>query len=266
MSMTTNRILEVTGGLNFRELGGYPTIDGHTVKWHKLLRTAGLANLTPADQQLLGDYGVIADVDFRSEDERTQQPDKVPTGATYQFLPVFPDGDQTDASASREELERQFSKDPQAGYRHMLDVYRHMVTLDTAHAAYRDFFKVLLANTEPDQAVLFHCTAGKDRTGIGAFLALSALDVDPQVIRKDYLATNEYLQPKLAEMTQAAKDRGQSDAFIQNMTALGSVNPDYFDTATKLINTQYGGVQDYLHDVIGLTAKDVAQLKKLYLD
>jgi len=264
--MTTNRLLKVTGGLNFRELGGYPTVDGRTVKWHKLLRTAGLANLTPADQQFLGDYGVRADVDFRSEAEREQAPDQLPTQTVYHFLPVFPEGDQTDASASRADLERQFSQDGEAGYQHMLDVYHNMVTLASSQAAYRAFFKVLLANTTPDEAVLFHCTAGKDRTGIGAFLVLSALGVDPQVIRQDYLATNDYTHDKLDEMTQKAKDEGQTNAFIANITALSSVNPDYLDTATKIINTQYGGVQDYLRDVIGLTRQDIDTLKQLYLD
>lgn len=264
--MTTNRILQVTGGLNFRELGGYPTVDGHTVKWHKLVRTAGLADLTPADQQYLGDYGVVQDVDFRSKDERTQAPDKVPTGANYHFLPVFPDGDQTDASASRADLERRFSKDPQAGYQHMLDVYRNMVTLESSQAAYREFFAILLANTQPDQAVLFHCTAGKDRTGIGAFQILSALGVDPQAIRQNYLDTNVNLQPKTDEMVAKARENGQTAAFIANMTALSSVSPDYFDTATKVINTQYGGIQDYLRDVIGLSHKDIETLRELYLE
>ena len=264
--MTTNRLLQVTGGLNFRELGGYPTIDGHTVKWHKLVRSAGLANLTAADQDFLGDYGIVADVDFRSEVERDQAPDRLPTGAAYHFLPVFPDGDQTDASASRADLERRFSQDPQAGYQHMLDVYRNMVTLKSSQAAYRQFFQVLLTATEDHQAVLFHCTAGKDRTGIGAFLALSALGVDPQVIRKDYLATNTYIQPKTDEMVQRAQDDHQSDAFVANIRALGTVNPDYFDTATGIINTQYGGVQDYLRDVLGLTVKQLDQLKKTYLN
>lgn len=85
--MTNNRNLNVTGGLNFRELGGYPTLDNQTVKWHKLLRTAGLAGLTPEDQQHLSQYGVVADVDFRSKDEQTMAPDRVPVGATYHFYP-----------------------------------------------------------------------------------------------------------------------------------------------------------------------------------
>ena len=264
--MANQRILKVTGGLNFRELGGYPTVDGHTVKWHKLVRTAGLNRLTPQDQDALADYGVVADVDFRSQAERDKAPDKVPTGATYHFLPVFPDGDQTDASASQAELEAHFSSDPTAGYSHMLDVYRNMVTQKPAQDAYRNFLATLLENDQSGQAVLFHCTAGKDRTGIGAFLALSALGVDPQVIRQDYLLTNQNVTPVVDQMVQNAQDSGKSAAFIANIKALSTVNPDYFDTAMKIINTQYGGAQDYLHDVLGLSRKELETLKKLYLD
>jgi len=264
--MTNNRIIAVTGGLNFRELGGYPTIDGHTVKWHKLIRTAGLADLTPADQQHLTDYGVVADVDFRSKDEQLQSPDKVPAGVNYHFLPVFPADDETDASASQEQLEERFSTDDQSGHNHMLDVYRQMMTLRSAQVAYHDFFATLLANDQPDKSVLFHCTAGKDRTGMGAYFALSALGVDPQVIRQDYLMTNDVIATKIAQQSAAAKERGLSQTFITNMRALYTVSPDYFEAATKIVNTQYGGAQDYLRDVLGLSGRDITDLKRLYLD
>lgn len=264
--MTNNRILAVTGGLNFRELGGYPTVDGHTVKWHKLIRTAGLADLTPADQQHLSDYGVVADVDFRSKDEQAQSPDKVPAGVKYHFLPVFPADDETDASASEIQLAQRFSKDDQSGYRHMLDVYRQMMTLRSAQVAYHDFFETLLANDQPNQSVLFHCTAGKDRTGMGAYFALSALGVDPQIIREDYLLTNKVIAPRIAQQSADAKQRGLGDIFVTNMRALYTVNADYFDAATKIVNTQYGGAQDYLRDVLGLSNRDITDLKRLYLD
>ncbi|WP_203639543.1 tyrosine-protein phosphatase [Levilactobacillus wangkuiensis] len=264
--MTNNRKLNVTGGWNFRELGGYTTVDGHSVKWHKLLRTDGLARLTPDDQQLLTDYGVVADVDFRSNDEKKQAPDKVPAGVTYHFLPVFPAGDETDASATQEELEARFNGDDQAGYRHMLDVYQKMVTMPTAQEAYHNFFGTLLSNEKADQSVLFHCTAGKDRTGMGAFLALSALNVDPQTIHQDYLLTNPNVMPLVDRQSDKAREEGHSEAFVTNIRALSTVNPDYLAAATKVINTQYGGTQDYLHDVLGLSHSELTTLKRLYLD
>lgn len=264
--MTNNRKLNVTGGWNFRELGGYTTVDGHSVKWHKLLRTDGLARLTPEDQQLLSDYGVIADVDFRSKDEQKMAPDKVPAGVKYHFLPVFPADDETDASATEKQLEDRFNGDDRSGYRHMLDVYQKMVTLPTAQDAYHNFFDTLLRNEDADQSVLFHCTAGKDRTGMGAFFALSALNVDPQTIQQDYLLTNQNVMPLVDKQSDDARQSGHSEAFVTNIRALSTVSPDYLAAAVKVINTQYGGVQDYLHDVLGLSHNDLTNLKKLYLD
>jgi len=230
------------------------------------LRTDGLARLTPDDQQLLTDYGVVADVDFRSNDEKKQAPDKVPAGVTYHFLPVFPAGDETDASATQEELEARFNGDDQAGYRHILDVYQKMVTMPTAQEAYHNFFGTLLSNEKADQSVLFHCTAGKDRTGMGAFLALSALNVDPQAIHQDYLLTNPNVMPLVDRQSDKAREEGHSEAFVTNIRALSTVNPDYLAAATKVINTQYGGTQDYLHDVLGLSHSELTTLKRLYLD
>lgn len=264
--MTNNRKLNVTGGWNFRELGGYTTVDGHTVKWHKLLRTDGLARLTPEDLQLLTNYGVTADVDFRSKDEQKQAPDKVPAGAHYHFLPVFPADDETDASATQEQLEARFNDNDQSGYHHMLDVYRKMVTLPTAQDAYHNFFSTLLSNEADQQSVLFHCTAGKDRTGIGAFLVLNALNVDPQTIQQDYLLTNPNVMPLVDQQSDKARQAGRSEAFVTNIRALSTVNADYLAAATKVINTQYGGIQDYLHDVLGLSHRDLTTLRQLYLD
>jgi protein-tyrosine phosphatase len=225
-----------------------------------------LARLTPDDQTLLQDYGVVADVDFRSNAERQQAPDKVPAGVKYHFLPVFPEGDETDASATQEELEQRFNSNDQAGYQHMLDVYRKMVTLPSAQAAYHDFFATLLTNEQTEKSVLFHCTAGKDRTGMGAFLTLNALNVDPQTIQQDYLLTNANVMPLVDKQSEQARQSGHSEAFVTNIRALSTVNPDYLAAATKVINTQYGGVQDYLHDVLDLSHTDLTNLRKLYLD
>ncbi len=85
----THRILPLEKGHNFRELGGYQTKDGRTLKWHKVLRSASLAHLTPHDLAYLTDYGVRYDVDFRSPEETAKSPDKVPANAIYESLPVF---------------------------------------------------------------------------------------------------------------------------------------------------------------------------------
>lgn len=75
--MTNQRVLTVPGGINFRELGGYSTKDGRKIKWHKVIRTGGLDQLTPAGQALLDDYGVRYDIDFRSPQEVLDAPDRI---------------------------------------------------------------------------------------------------------------------------------------------------------------------------------------------
>ena len=84
-------LLPLEQGVNFRDLGGYRTKDGHQIKANKVIRAASLGNLSPKDVNFLAEYGLRHDVDFRSSEEQENAPDKVPTGATYHFAPVFPE-------------------------------------------------------------------------------------------------------------------------------------------------------------------------------
>ena len=169
-----NQLLDIKNGRNFRELGGYQTKDGKTIKKHKLLRTANLATLSEQDLKFLQDYGVKYIVDFRSKEEVEKEPDRVPTGATYDFDPVFSE-DLTDSSKGINEILSEKEENPKAGYNHMFLAYDDMIKSESAQKAYRNFFDILLANDEEGKSVIFHCTAGKDRTGFAALLALSAL-------------------------------------------------------------------------------------------
>lgn len=183
---STRRILDLEAGINFRELGGYQTTSGQSVKYHKVLRSAGLGDLTNNDIKYLKDYGVKTDIDFRSQDEIDKKPDRVPGGAKYVSLPVFVE-DQTEASKIGDRVVPEIDFDPHDGYNHMLDVYRNMVEEDQARGAYRKFFDELLGNEKDHDVVLFHCTAGKDRTGMGAVFFLYSLGVPLPTIKQDYL-------------------------------------------------------------------------------
>ncbi|PWF99799.1 tyrosine-protein phosphatase [Levilactobacillus bambusae] len=263
--MVEQRVLDLAGGVNFRELGGYPTVNNHTIKWHKLIRSANLATLADSDLLYLKGYGVATDIDLRSDEEIKQQPDRIPDGVTYSVDSVFP-SDQTDASKSESQLTQEFSANPHQGYQHMIEVYQDMVTTKQAQGAYRDLFDNLLANDQSNQSILFHCTAGKDRTGMGAIFTLSALDVDPTVIKDDYLLTNQVAGDHIQHNLNEIKQKGASQTLYDNIAALLTVSADYYDAAMKVINTQYGGMADYLHDVLGLTTAQKQTLQKIYLD
>lgn len=258
-------LLPLEQGVNFRDLGGYRTKDGQQIKANKVIRAASLGNLSPKDIDFLAEYGLRYDVDFRSSEEQENAPDKVPTGATYHFAPVFPE-DETKSTA-KDQRAKQFFTDPQAGFNNMLRAYHDIVLTDSAKKAYRHFFDVLLENSDEGRSVLFHCSAGKDRTGMGAIYLLTALGVDEATIKRDYLASNKYLAPwQEKQLAKRQLPKTGQEIYLTNLRALGSVNETYLETAMNVMQREYGSLENYLHNELALTKLQVADLKKIYLD
>ncbi|WP_127848474.1 tyrosine-protein phosphatase [Lacticaseibacillus hulanensis] len=257
-------LLNIHHGFNFRDLGGYQTKSGQTIKRHRLIRSGKLDLLSDRDVQFLSDYGVRYDVDFRSPDEQHEAPDRVPTGASYHFLPIFP-YDETQVSRSWEERQQDFAADPLSGYKNMVHTYADIVLLPTAQKSYRKFFDLLLSNNGNHSALLFHCSAGKDRTGMGAVYLLSALGVDKDIIRNDYLTTNNYIKTPLAEVMASIPASNASENIESSVHDLWTVKADYLDSALATINKHYGSMTNYLSEALDLTDAQVADLKRLYL-
>ncbi|RMC47304.1 tyrosine-protein phosphatase [Lactobacillus sp. ESL0228] len=266
--MTENlkkHLLPISSGRNFRELGGYTTKDGRTIKMHKLLRTANLATLNEADLKLLQEYGVKYIVDFRSKDEVENEPDRVPNEATYNFDPVFSE-DLTNASKGIDDIISQKNDDHKAGFNHMFLAYDDMIKSEAAQKSYRQFFDILLANTEPGKSVIFHCTAGKDRTGVAAILILTVLGVPLETIKEDYLFTNIATKNFVTEFLQKAKAEGANDVTLSVLHDLQTVCPEYFNYVIETINKNYGSVDNYLHNIMKLTDDEIDQLQRNYLE
>lgn len=260
-----NQLIGITSGRNFRELGGYETLSGKTIKTHKLLRTGNLADLSPFDLDYLKDYGVKYVVDFRSQDEVDHQPDRVPEGAQYDFDPVFSE-DLTNSSKSISDLDAQSKDDADFGFNHMLYAYEDMVQSYSAQRAYRNFFDKLLENTDEDSALLFHCTAGKDRTGFGALLVLTALGIPLRTIKQDYLLTNITTKDFVDGMIEREKAQGKNENTLQSIRDIQSVNPEYIDHAIKVLNDDYGSINNYLRDAMKLSSADIMSLRNIYLN
>ena len=261
----TNQLIGITSGRNFRELGGYETLSGKKIKMHKLLRTGNLADLSPFDKQFLTDYGAKYDVDFRSKEEVDNQPDRVPDGVEYIYDPVFSE-DLTNSSKSITDLDTQAHDDADFGFNHMHYAYEDMIESEPAQKAYRKFFDVLLENTVDGESVIFHCTAGKDRTGFGALLALSALGVPLNTIKKDYLLTNITTKDFVDSMIEHARQNGKNENVLQSIRDIQSVRSEYLDHSVKVLNDEYGGINNYLRDVMKLSSADIMKLRNIYLE
>ena len=267
MANDNERVLNLEKGVNFRELGGYKTTDGRTVKYHKILRSAGLADLTENDLNYLKDYGLKIDVDFRSKQEIDKKPDKKPAGVRYVWAPVFQEDETKASEVQNESYIPEIDGDPTNGYAHMLDVYRDIITTDTSKAAYRKFFNQLLLNTGDDEVLLFHCSAGKDRTGMGAFFLLHVLGVPFETIKEDYLLTNIANKEFVTDLLDTLQKKGYTDPnVINSVKDLMTVHYNYLATAMKTIDKMYGDVNNYIKTELKVSESEIATLKKIYLE
>lgn len=262
--MERTRVLQLAGGFNFRELGGYQTKSGQTIAWQRLLRTAHLSSLTGNDWDQLINYGVRQVIDLRSRAERRQFADPQIPGVHYRIIPVF-DEDETESSLAAAQTHREFSQNSHGGFQRMLYVYRRLIIHPGAQQAYRSMFTTLLT-TPPTVGTIFHCSAGKDRTGMAAVFILSALGVSREKIFADYLLTNAASTQHISERVRDAQQRHRTVAFQRSIRDLASVHQEYLEQALTLIDYEYGGMQAYLTEVLQMTPEKRRRFRQLYLN
>lgn len=257
--MQNNRLLDIKNGYNFRELGGYKTIDGRHVKWNKILRSGELADLSEDDLVFLEKYGIKYDIDLRSDSERNKAADKLPGNAKLVANPIFNSGhDKTGADYAE-----QYKYDANRGKQNMILSYQSMVTSESAKQAFHKLFMTLLNND--GGAILFHCAQGKDRTGLSAAFLLFALGVDEETIKQDYLLSKDAMKPYIELKIKQFSKYGMNDALKQNLNNLYTVDESYFNAAMDTIKENYSTVDNFLHQFIGLSDNDIDKLKSLYL-
>lgn len=227
------RVLPLQGATNVRDLGGWPTADGRRVRFGMVFRAASLTGLTDDDAAVLIEAGLRTVCDLRGAMEQQHAPSRL-SGMAIHALSIEP----SLGASVREVAER-----PGATREDVMVLLRRAYTayaLDWSHR-YRALFDLLLHHEVPP--LLFHCTAGKDRTGFGAALLLTALGADEEVVLEDYLATNRLWRadPEVA-------------ATLPAMAAevLLRAHPELITTAFDAIRAAHGTLEAYLEQRIGL--------------
>lgn len=248
--------------LNLRGLGGIPTKDGSLVRAGKLLRSAELANATPEElASLKNDLRVGTIIDLRLGFERRNAPDPQIEGVENVVVPLLP---MRTLGVMREDynwaefITGRWNPDDY-DMRRVYEMMANEATSDEWHTV----FQVLLDNHEG--AVMWHCTNGKDRTGVVAAIVLSALGVRRADIIEDYLVSNRALAARQREILAEAEERGAKPALSHRMGALLEARPEYLGSLFHAINRDYGGVEGFLRDICRLDEHDLAQLRYLYL-
>jgi len=241
MTLTiANRELRLEVAHNVRHLGGYPAREGRTTS-DAVIRSAGLHRLTAKGLGALADAGVKVIVDLRStvERERDVTPDPSAAGIAHVFAPVF-EQDHSPVGAAGSEFPGYFV------------VYQRI--LESGRTAYRTLFETV---AETDGKVVFHCAAGKDRTGVAAALMLALAGVEDETIVEDYAQSSRLLEPLLAEWLPKMAERGIDEVKARQLMAS---EPEDMRRTLEHVDALYGGAAGYLES-IGVSATVLSAVK-----
>lgn len=244
---------------NLRDVGGYRTADGRWVRMGLVYRSDQLNRLNDPDLALLSTLNIGTVADLRTRTERESEPDRVPAGAQHVVLDVAAGSSESLGGDMRQAMAAIASG---RGEQMMIAANREFVTLESARRAYRD---LLMRIAAPDGgALLYHCTAGKDRTGWASAILLTILGVPRATIMEDYIASNAYLAEKNGATLAALAKSGHAINPDYLKPVLG-VEPAYIEAAFAEAETRYGSMDAYVRDGLGIDAVTIARLKSKLL-
>lgn len=248
--------LPFEGADNFRELGGYPVQDGRRVRHGIFWRSGAPAKLvSEQDRRLFESLGIRTIFDFRSAAERQYLPDPNFPGVTLYEISAILDENGTEVNFDPRELVAQGREAARRYLEHGIpQIYRQ---LPFDNPAYCKLFACLLNGEVP---VLFHCTAGKDRTGMAAALILLALGAGRETIRQDYLLTNRWRADTIRAAQAAQPERADE------LGLLMGVRGEDLDMALDAIDRAYPSMEAYFEAELGLDAAALQALRSMYLE
>jgi len=267
----------LTGVGNARELGGYKSEDGRTVRHGILLRTAKLSGATEEDiQRLISEYRLAVVVDFRGEKEIEKNPDPDISGAKNLNLQII-DEETPLPEEMTAEVEALIARNGEISKIDMLrlairygtftdQMYVDFLSSDKGKAGYRQLFDELL-DLPDGQAILFHCSEGKDRTGCAAMLILFALGVDEDTIMEDFLLTNVYNAALIEENHRLLEAEGISEEeMITYLPMMDQVNSALMSAAIAWMTENSGSPLGYITQELGVTEDEIAVLRDKFLE
>ena len=250
------RLLPMDGAHNTRELGGYKTTDGLSVKWGMLFRSDKLSDISKTDQAYLQNLGIKKIIDFRSKEEKAEDPDIIPKGISYIEMPISVDG------AMRSKIEAVLKGETNKEVKSFLiDANKEFVS-DYVEV-YENFLRGLIDDEGP---ILFHCTAGKDRAGFAAAITLIALGVSKEDVIKDYMKTNQFTKKRIEEIIKQIElmTLYQTDAEI--LRPLLGVEREYIETAFHTAEEEYGSLENFIKNGLNISDEDIKKLRNKFLE
>ncbi|WP_440896359.1 tyrosine-protein phosphatase [Amphibacillus sp. Q70] len=246
--------------VNFRDLGGIANKAGKKVKSKRILRSGELVSIAKQDrEQLISQYQLKKIIDLRGKEEVRKNPDDLFTGVEYLHIDVMEDIDKNTTSLYDLLKHANVLQVDKA----MINVYEQLILDPIAQKGYQAFLQEMIKQEEG--AVLFHCFAGKDRTGVGAALLLSLLEVDQELIFEDYLQTNRQRQQAnqqiLANFSTTIVDPEHKRALERALL----VDRMYLESTFATIRKHYNSVPNYVKEALNIDLTEQAYLREKLL-
>jgi len=259
------RHIPLDGQPNFRDLGGYETSDGRSVRWGQVYRSGELPRLSDADVEKLEGLGIRAVVNFLTPEEiESRGPDRLPPGVREISMPLSGDGLTEEVTEARRTGD--FSKIPTD----LNPEFHRMLT----RLAREEYARLLRDAADPTKRPLvFHCSHGIHRTGTAAAILLSALGVPWETVREDYLLSNVYREAEvrhrlsqLREMAAETLGIPLEEVDTTNMEAFYVLEDTYIDAALDEIVKEFGSMEVFIRNGLGLSDDEILQLQKELLE
>lgn len=245
-TIIANRNISFKKVVNFRDIGGLKTTEGKMVRWGKIFRSDNLSMLRKSEFEKFNALQIKTVYDLRTPSEIVPKQDNLPDNVMYVQFPIVSDNGDLLSKMKSKVINGEISE--QQSHEMMLNLYKTSVTDNTL---LKNLIHEIITSNEP---VLYHCSAGKDRTGVVTALLLSILKVDRETIINEYLLSNYYRKQKVRSMLRKAgvatilKPHLQTKV-IENFM---SVDKDYIDAVFEVIDNQYGGIDNFIANQLGI--------------
>jgi len=253
------RVVGLSGATNFRDFGGYPTSDGRQVRWRHLYRSNKLSVLSTEDRKRLDSLGVHTVFDLRVRREREADPTCWSHGSLK--VETYPPG----LKRPLIEMAQSHGGDEEGALALMAEFYGSMPRT-MAHV----FGAVIRSVASGATPCIIHCSAGKDRTGMACALILTALGVPREIVVEDYVLTQSLRRPTsdmAGAIAAGEKERAMSSRFTPAaIKLLMASSADYLGTALATMEEDYGSVETYIGEALGIDGATIGQLRERLLE
>ena len=250
---------------NMRDLGGLPAADGRTVAYGRLLRGGHLHKVKAKEAETFREMlGIAHIIDLRSPSELEEKPDVVPTGVKYSYFPSLTNEQNPSINKHNRTSElKRIMRTEGGAIAYLSDIYRLLISQELSIESHRNVLLALL--NQEDGAIYWHCTQGKDRTGIAAAVILMALGVEREDIIKEYTNEKRSLIVKNGFITTLVGLVLFSRKAKASLSVLMNAKRPCIEAAFEEMDRIYGNGERYIKEALGITDEQIIKLRDMYL-